>query len=87
MPLVVAARPGLGTINHTLLTLEAARAAGLDPVGVVMTPWRAEPSRLERSNRETVERLGGVAVATLPDCTPASLADAAASLPLADWLP
>ena len=30
LPLVVAARPGLGTINHTLLTLEAARAAGLD---------------------------------------------------------
>ena len=29
-PLVVAARPGLGTINHTLLTLEAARAARPD---------------------------------------------------------
>ncbi len=39
LPLVIAARPALGTINHTLLTLEAARAAGLDPVGVVMTPW------------------------------------------------
>ncbi len=30
LPLVIAAAPGLGTINHTLLTLEAARAAGLD---------------------------------------------------------
>ena len=39
LPLVIAARPGLGTINHTLLTLEAARAAGLEPAGVVMTPW------------------------------------------------
>ena len=29
LPLVVAARPGSGTINHTLLTVEAARAAGL----------------------------------------------------------
>ena len=29
LPLVVAARTGLGTINHTLLTVEAARAAGL----------------------------------------------------------
>ena len=86
LPLVVAARPGLGTINHTLLTLEAARAAGLDPVAVVMTPWPAEPSRLERSNRETVERLGGVPVATLPECTPDTLAEAAASLPLARWL-
>lgn len=87
MPLVVAARPGLGTINHTLLTLEAARAAGLEPIAVVMTPWPSEPSRLEQSNRETVERLGGVPVATLPECTPDSLADAAASLPLGDWLP
>ena len=86
MPLVVAARPGLGTINHTLLTLEAARAAGLEPIAVVMTPWPEEPSRLERSNRETVERLGGVPVAALPECTPDSLAEAAESLPLADWL-
>ena len=29
LALVIAARPGLGTINHTLLTLEAARGAGL----------------------------------------------------------
>jgi len=86
MPLVIASRPGLGTINHTLLTLEAARAAGLDPVAVVMTPWPSEPSRLEQSNRATVERLGGVPVAALPECTPGSLADAAAALPLGDWL-
>jgi dethiobiotin synthetase len=86
LPVVVAARPGLGTINHTLLTLEAARAAGLDPIAVVMTPWPSEPSRMEQSNRETVERLGGVPVATLPACTPSSLADAAASLPLENWL-
>ena len=62
LPLVVAARPGLGTINHTLLTLEAARAAGLDVLGVVLTPWPAEPSAIERSNRATIERLGGVHV-------------------------
>jgi len=86
MPLVVAARPGLGTINHTLLTLEAARAAGLDPIAVVMTPWPAEPNRLEQSNRATVERLGDVLVSALPECTPDSLADAAAALPLGDWL-
>jgi dethiobiotin synthetase len=87
MPVVVAARPGLGTINHTLLTLEASRAAGLQPVAVVMTPWPSDPSGLEHSNRETVAQLGGVPVAGLPECTPQSLAEAAASLPLADWLP
>ena len=40
LPLVIAARTGLGTINHTLLTVEAARAAGLAVIAVVMTPWR-----------------------------------------------
>src|SRR6202042_437706 len=43
LPLVVAARPGLGTINHTLLTLEAARAAALSVAGVVLTPWPRAP--------------------------------------------
>ena len=83
LPLVVAARPGLGTINHTLLTLEAARAADLDVAAVVLTPWPAEPSAIERSNRETIERLGGVPVATLPHVAapdPDLLAAAGASL-------
>jgi len=40
-PLVVVARPGLGTINHTLLTVEAARHRGLRVVGVVLN--EAEP--------------------------------------------
>ena len=86
LPLVVAARPGLGTINHTLLTLEAARAAGLRPVGVVMTPWPEAPDEMQRSNRETVELLGGVAVSTLPFASPARLAEPGAGLPLDDWL-
>jgi dethiobiotin synthetase len=88
-PIVVAARPGLGTISHTLLTLEAARAAGLAVAAVVMTPWPEEPSAMERSNRETVARLGAVEVATLPrlaDGSPPSLAAAGERLPLADWI-
>jgi dethiobiotin synthetase len=86
LPVVVAARPGLGTINHTLLTVEAARAGGLEVAGVVMTPWPEEPSPMERSNRVTVERLAGVRVSGLPHTTPDRLAEAGAALPLADWL-
>jgi dethiobiotin synthetase len=51
LPVVVAARTGLGTISHTLLTIEAARSAGLTVAGVVMTPWPDEPEPIERSNR------------------------------------
>jgi dethiobiotin synthetase len=86
LPVLVAARTGLGTINHTLLTLESARAAGLHVAGVVMTPWPAEPLPIERSNRVTIERLAGVPVSGLPPMEPASLAAAGAELPLADWV-
>lgn len=66
LPLVIAAQPGLGTINHTLLTIEAARAAGLTVAAVVLTPWSQQPSAIESSNRETIEALGEVTVAVLP---------------------
>jgi dethiobiotin synthetase len=66
LPLVIAASPGLGTINHTLLTIEAARAAGLDIRLVVLTPWPERPSQIEQSNRETIAALGKVQVKALP---------------------
>jgi dethiobiotin synthetase len=86
LPVVVAARPGLGTINHTLLTLEAARAAGLSVACVVITPWPDEPTVMERSNRETIEALGDVRVCGLPATTPDRLAEAGAALPLDELL-
>jgi dethiobiotin synthetase len=73
LPLVIAARPGLGTISHTLLTIEAARAVGLTVRCVVLTPWPDQPSVMERSNRATIEQLGGVPVHDLPPVTPQSL--------------
>ncbi|MEX2448967.1 MAG: dethiobiotin synthase [Solirubrobacterales bacterium] len=74
LPLVIAAPPGLGTINHTLLTIEAACAAGLEVERVVLTPWPEQPSRVERSNRETLTALGEVEVATLPRLDPSAQA-------------
>lgn len=65
-PLVVVASPELGTINHTLLTLESARAAGLEVASVVLTPWPDRPTEIERSNRETIAALGEVEVEVLP---------------------
>jgi dethiobiotin synthetase len=89
LPLLIAARPSLGTINHTLLTLQAARAAGLTVVAVVLTPWPARPSRLERSNRESIARLGGVEVEALGRVGGAGrreLARAGTMLPWRRWL-
>jgi len=66
LPVIVAASPGLGTINHTLLTVESARAVGLNVAAVVLTPWPEQPSAIESSNRETIESLAAVPVHTLP---------------------
>ena len=86
---MIAARPGLGTINHTLLTLEALRAAWLEPVGVVLTPWPARPDAIERSNQQTIALLAGLEVVPLPRLAraeTAALAAAGAALPLSRWL-
>jgi dethiobiotin synthetase len=89
LPLLIAARPGLGTINHTLLTLEAARAVGLNVRAVVLTPWPEHPNEMECSNRETIARVGAVKVEGLtkvrsPD--PVDLAKAGAALRWRNWL-
>lgn len=89
LPLVIAARPGLGTISHTLMTLEAARARGLRIAAVVLTPWGASADRIERSNLETIARLGAVEVHTLsPVSEPRreELARAGGALPWRKWL-
>src|SRR6476619_6419808 len=65
MPVTIVASPGLGTINHTLLTIEAVRDAGLQLGRVVLTPWPEAPSLLEVSNRETIAELGSVRVEML----------------------
>lgn len=71
-PLVVVAGPGLGTINHTLLTIESARTAGLHVAAAVLNPWPAEPSEIERSNHETIATLADVPIHTLPQLDLAS---------------
>jgi len=86
---VIAARPGLGTINHTLLTLQVARSAGLQVCAVVLTPWPEEPTAIERSNRETIARVGEVEVEILPPISrpvAVELAGAGESLPWRRWL-
>jgi dethiobiotin synthetase len=89
LPLVVAARPGLGTINHSLLTLRAARNAGLQVRAIVLTPWPEQPSALERSNRDAIAQLGDVEVAGLTAVegpTATELARAGRALPWRGWL-
>jgi dethiobiotin synthase len=60
-PVVVAARPTLGTLNHTLLTLHALRGAGLSVAGVVMVETGPkEWGAIEQDNLETIAGRGEV---------------------------
>jgi dethiobiotin synthetase len=86
LPVVIAARPGLGTISHSLLTIEASRAVALRIQAVVLTPWPDDPDEMLRSNMETIERFGEVPVIGLGRTDPGHLAEAGAVLPVSDWL-
>jgi dethiobiotin synthetase len=79
LPVVVATRTTLGTINHTLLTLEALRARSLKIAGVVMI------GEVNPDNRAAIERYGCVRVlAQMPrfnPLTPECLRSWATTLP------
>ena len=63
LPVLLVARPGLGTLNHTLLSIQALRRARLDVMGVVLN--QATPGRwgmIEEDNVRSIERLGMVRV-------------------------
>lgn len=81
-PAVVVARTALGTINHTLLTLEALRRRQIDVAGVVLVGIR------DAEARAAIERYGQAAILgempVLDPLTPATLAAWAPQLALSD---
>lgn len=58
-PAVVVADPALGTLNHTVLTLEAMRARGIACAGVVLGSWPDAPDLACRTNLADLEQLTG----------------------------
>jgi dethiobiotin synthetase len=69
LPAVVVARPNLGTINHTLLTVHALRGAGLTVAGVVINRYPPDtPGVAEETNPRAIEKWGKVPVlCVVPD--------------------
>ena len=69
-PVMIAARPGLGTINHTLLTIRTLHSDGLDIAGVVFVASTDKESGLiEEDNANTIEQFGKVPLlGTIPYC-------------------
>ncbi len=62
---IIAARAGLGTINHTLLTIEALKARALGPGGIVLleSPVNPTPPDMIQENIKAIEKISGVQVA------------------------
>jgi dethiobiotin synthetase len=62
LPVLVVARSGLGTLNHTLLTLEALRHRNIQCVGVLLNSQGREDSSIVRDNQRTIAEMGQVEV-------------------------
>ena len=68
LPLVIVARAGLGTLNHSLLTVAATRKAGLDIAALILNRTAPEPQSeedqlIEADNVRTIAETGKVQVA------------------------
>jgi dethiobiotin synthetase len=62
LPALIVARSGLGTLNHTLLTLEALRHRNVQIVGVILNGQGSEDSSIVRDNQRTISEMGQVEV-------------------------
>jgi dethiobiotin synthetase len=60
IPILIVARPNLGTLNHTLLTLESAKRKGLEVAGIVISNYPWDPGIPEQTNPELILSMTGV---------------------------
>jgi dethiobiotin synthetase len=60
--LLLVTAAGLGTLNHTALTVRAIAAAGLAPAGIVIGSWPSDPGLSERCNLDDLAALSGSGV-------------------------
>ncbi|MGA9377008.1 MAG: AAA family ATPase, partial [Mycobacterium sp.] len=59
-PVLVVVSPGLGTLNHTALTLESLAGQAVRVAGLVIGAWPADPGVAEQGNREALAALADV---------------------------
>lgn len=62
LPLAVVAKSGLGTINHTVLTVKAAQAAGVNVIGVILNRYPENPGLAAATNPGVIEALTGLPI-------------------------
>lgn len=82
---VLVARPALGTLNHTALTLEALEARGLQVLGVVLGSWPGNPDVVHHSNRQVLGSLRVPFLGAIPELA-SELSPAVFRAEAAEWL-
>lgn len=60
IPLIIVARNALGTINHTLLTVEHARRSGLAVLGIIINHCSPSPDPSAATNPGIIEQMSGI---------------------------
>jgi dethiobiotin synthetase len=61
LPIVIVSRPGLGTINHTLLTIKAAQSRKINILGVIINhSSKTRKDMSEKTNPGVIEKLGRI---------------------------
>lgn len=82
LPLLLVTHAGLGTINHTVLTVEYARSHELTVIGLLVNQMPANPTIMQQDNIRMIEKLTGVPVlGTIPELTDASPSGVRQALP------
>ena len=63
LPIIIVSRPGLGTINHTLLTISAAKGRGVNIIGVVINyAGQIKNDISVKTNPKIIESIGGISL-------------------------
>lgn len=62
LPIVIVARPNLGTVNHIFLTVQYAKSQSLSIAGIVLNGINEHPDLAEKTNPELIEKLCSVPI-------------------------
>jgi len=85
LPLVVVTRRGLGTLNHTLLTLEAARRRGLPVAGIVVNETMPSHGLADETNVRELQRRIEVPLLAVVPYQEAPVSEEVPALAAVDW--
>lgn len=68
LPAVIVARPGLGTINHTLLTVEALKNRGIETIGIIINNFKIDANdKSVKTNPEIIAEITNLPILTIRD--------------------